>query len=525
MDFSFFRTNNKSGYKTNEKWVKKNYPNLYENIINHSNIPEISFKEKLVLYFLGIKERPKCVNCGSEIKFRNRLDKPYGEFCSIDCFNSNKEEMISRIKQSNNEKYGVNFYPQHEDFFAKVKITKKNNFGDENFVNVDKAKKTKLLLYGNENFVNVDKAKKTNLERYGVENVSNSEYFINLMSERYKLLYPNIDILTIDSKNVKSKCSKCGETTTINKQMFYERNKISQNVCLICNPIGQSNKSFQEIEISEFIKPYCDKIENNIKIDGIEVDIILNNKIGIEFNGLYWHNELFKDSDFHLNKTKVCNKNGIELIHIFEDEWKFKKNIVKSILLNKINKTPCRIFARKCEIKEIDSKICEKFLEENHIQGKVKSSIRLGAFFNEELVSVITFSKGRMFMGGKEYEWELNRFCNKINTSVVGIFSKFLKHVKEHYNLEKIVTYSDIRMFDGNLYEKNGFKKISQSKPNYWYILGDIRKHRFNYRKSILVKEGFDSEKTERQIMFERKIYRIYDCGNIRWEIDFKKNV
>jgi hypothetical protein len=68
------------------------------------------------------------------------------------------------------------------------------------------------------------------------------------------------------------------------------------------------------------------------------------------------------------------------------------------------------------------------------------------------------------------------------------------------------------------MYKNLGFDKISQSKPNYWYVINDIRHHRFNFRKGILVKQGFDENKTEKEIMLERKIYRIYDCGNIRWE-------
>jgi hypothetical protein len=122
-------------------------------------------------------------------------------------------------------------------------------------------------------------------------------------------------------------------------------------------------------------------------------------------------------------------------------------------------------------------------------------------------------------MGGKTNEWELNRFANKINISVIGAASKLLKYFIKNYKPVTLVSYSDIRLFNGNMYEKLGFKKISYSKPNYWYVINNIRKHRFNYRKSILVKEGFDENLTEKDIMFNRKIYRIYDCGNIRWEL------
>lgn len=40
-------------------------------------------------------------------------------------------------------------------------------------------------------------------------------------------------------------------------------------------------------------------------------------------------------------------------------------------------------------------------------------------------------------------------------------------------------------------------------------------------KSSILIKQGFDSNKTEREIMFERKYYRIYDCGTKRYELNY----
>jgi len=165
--------------------------------------------------------------------------------------------------------------------------------------------------------------------------------------------------------------------------------------------------------------------------------------------------------------------------------------------------------------------MAKKFLEDNHIQGNVNSKIKIGLFHNDELVSIMTFSKGRVIMGGKKDEWELNRFCNKLNTTVVGSASKLLNYFIKNHKPNKIISYSDIRLFDGKLYEKLNFNKISTSKPNYWYIIGDLRYYRFSFNKKKLIKDGYDPNKTEEQIMFDRKIYRIYDCGNVRWELTF----
>ncbi len=235
--------------------------------------------------------------------------------------------------------------------------------------------------------------------------------------------------------------------------------------------------------------------------------------LAIEFNGLYWHSEIYKDKNYHLNKTQQCEAKKIKLIHIFEDEWLFKKDIVKSRLINILGLTPNKIYARKTIIKEISPKESKEFLDFNHIQGNVNAKIKLGLYYDNELVSIMTFGKGRIIMGGNSNQYELLRFCNKLNTTVIGGADKLLKYFIKTYQPKEIISYADRRWSQGDLYEKLGFNFIHNSKPNYFYINQNIREYRFKYRKNILVKEGYDINKTERDIMLERKIYRIYDCG------------
>ena len=103
-------------------------------------------------------------------------------------------------------------------------------------------------------------------------------------------------------------------------------------------------------------------------LEGYEIDIYIQSfKIGIECDGLYWHNELHKSDNYHLRKSKKCAENGIRLIHIFEDEWLFKKDILKSMLNNMFGMTNNRIYARKCIFGEVSPKDRKKFLDENHV--------------------------------------------------------------------------------------------------------------------------------------------------------------
>ena len=190
------------------------------------------------------------------------------------------------------------------------------------------------------------------------------------------------------------------------------------------------------------------------------------------------------------------------------------------MILNKLGKTPNKIFARKTEIKEInDNKIIRDFLNKNHIQGFIGSKIKLGLFYNDELVSLMTFGELRKSLGqsDKKGSYELLRFCNKLNTSVVGGASKLFKYFINNFEFNEITSYADRSISNGNLYVSLGFNFEKYTSPNYYYIIDGVRKHRFGFRKDKLVKEGFDLTKTEIQIMSERKINRIYNSGNIKF--------
>lgn len=289
-------------------------------------------------------------------------------------------------------------------------------------------------------------------------------------------------------------------------------------------------KSENEDKICNFINSLNIKVEkhNRTIIKPNEIDIFLpEKKIGIEYDGLIWHSEKYKiDSQYHLNKTNKCNEQGVRLIHIFEDEFLEKENIVRSMLSNILGVTKNKIFARKCEIKEVPSKEANIFFSENHIQGKCRAKVYLGLYYNNELVSMMSFNNPRqMKKYNSDYDntWELIRFCNKLDTSVIGGASKLLKSFIVKINPSKIITYADKRWSNGNLYEKLGFTHTHDSKPNYFYVIGQHRENRFKYRKGELVKKGFSSDKSEHEIMLENKIYRIYDCGSMCFEMILNK--
>ena len=258
------------------------------------------------------------------------------------------------------------------------------------------------------------------------------------------------------------------------------------------------------------------KRDRNI-LNNLELAIYIpSKKIAIELNGLYFHSEIFHDSKYHLNKSLECQEKDISLIHIFEDEWKFKKDIVKSIINNRLGYITNKIYARKCVIKEVESNIAKQFLNDNHIQGFAASTHKLGLYYENNLVSLMTF--GYRTTNRKKH-FELIRFCNLLNTNVIGAASKLFKYFTNNYEYgDTITSYSDFRMFNGEMYRNLGFDYIHLTKPDYyWCNHGKTRLHKSNFTHKKLVGAGYDKNMTEIEIMHSRKYYRIWNCGLVKW--------
>lgn len=300
---------------------------------------------------------------------------------------------------------------------------------------------------------------------------------------------------------------------------------LSDNAIEVNKNMISSFNSKPQREIEDFITKELnlEVLVNSKKIlHGVEIDLYIPTlRIGIEYNGLYWHSEkMGKTINYHQSKTILADSEGVRLIHIFEDEWNNKQEIVKNRLRHILGKTKSRIYARKCLIKEINSTMKKDYLEGNHIQGNDNSTIKLGLFYNDILVGVMTFSSPRKSLGYNITDNNVYELVRFVSDNVIGGADKLLKHFIRNYKPNKIISYADRRWSRGELYEKLGFNLINTTKPNYWYTKDfRTREHRFNYRKDILVSKGFDINKTEREIMNELGYHRIYDCGSFKFEL------
>ncbi len=425
-----------------------------------------------------------------------------------------------------------------EFYRYRIIVSKNSNFSCSNKCSVAKRKETQLCRYGVDNYRKTDvckeRVKKTNLEKYGVINVFQSDaiknsikktnlekYGVNNISKSEE--YHSNTIIGKDNNYLKylgnyTSLFKCDHNFNHNFEItsdaYHFRVNNNTPLCTVCNPIGDS-KSIKEKVLYEYIKNiYSGDVISGYR-DGLEIDIYLPElKLGFEFNGLYHHSNKFKvNKNYHLDKTNHFKDRGIRIIHIWEDDYNNRLDIVRSQIKNLIGLSDEKIFARKCIIKILDRKISTKFLNDNHIQGHVNSSIKLGLYYQDELVSIMTFDS---FEGRKKMEdggWNLNRFCNKINTNVIGSASKLLSYFIKIYNPTRIVSYADKDWSIGNLYYTLGFDKKSESKPDYKYIVNKKRVHKSRYKKSKL-----NTTLTESKQMEINGINKVYDCGKIKFE-------
>ena len=418
-----------------------------------------------------------CDECGVEKSIQYKLYTSYGysngdyfcRKCKMKKNNLEKwvvenpfqlESVKEKSRKTNLEKFGVEFISQSTDI--KKKIRKKISELDKDSVN--------------------RKREVTNLEKWGVKNVSQSE--------------------EIKGKKEETNIKNWGSSNNKKAESF-RTVKWKTIICTECNPINK-HQSGKEILLLNYIKSiYSGEVVQNFRIERMEIDIYLPQlNLGFEFNGVWWHSDEYKRKSFHLDKTNFFTKREIKLIHIWEDDWDIKSDIIKSQIKNWLGLSN-RIWARNCHVKEVTVSDSIEFLNKNHIQGGIGSNLKLGLYYKNELISLMTFDnlegRKRMTTGN----WNINRFCNKLGSTVVGGASKIFKYFIKNYEVKRVISYSDKDWSTGGLYEKLNFTKISESSVDYKYVVDGKRVHKSNFK-------GIEKEIT---------YPKIWDCGKIKWEI------
>lgn len=532
----------------------------------HTNIAETKYKSAMIsasLIFLDMEVPPCCTKCGGVVEFVSKTKSsesrttPYGgwrDFCSSRCMRTSdkikeqksktysnnkpshkkrpplsKQELLNQKKktiESNLERYGVEWYSQLE--------TRRSHLSENNPFKLgevkEKSKKTMLSKYGHEHALQSkeirDKIAETLLERYGVDNVSKLPQNKIKLTERCRTHYDPkfIEVLQEDLKGLReyllSIATKEDTRRTLADKIGCSVSKLNAFMRIGgCSDMFVGSPSFSsfEKEVLYFIKTLDEDVIRSDRtiLNGKEIDIVSHkHKIGIECNGVYHHSEdMGKDELYHVTKTNRANEQGYKLFHVLDSDWYNKTEIVKSMLSSVFGANKRKIAARKCTIRYVPKDECERFLEENHLQGHAQSSIRLGLYHEEELVSVMTFGKPRY---NKSYQYELIRSCHLKNTTVQGGVTKLFQHFIKTHNPTNVICYSD-RFLGGLEPSYSLFMKLENVTPPSWrgfYKSDYTPMHRSNFMKHKLSKmDGFDPERTALENMRILGIGRIWDCG------------
>jgi len=504
----------------------------------------------------GICDNEGCTN---ETSFK-RINQGYAGYCSKACTSRSSKikakskatmlknfgvehalqskDIRSKMEEKNIIKHGVKNVFQSEEIKNKIKESNNKNFGVDypmqNKAILKKSVETNLKVYGverpSQNKTIQNKIENTNMFRYNVKSTLQNKDTIDKINRTKRVHQWDIFLLLLKGKSI---------YPIFNKDFYLDGKAPFKYYCKICNKgffrdtynadrvycgclkkrSKYEDEIIKELEFFYFKKITPNRIFVNENKKRFECDIFIPDiNFGIEFHGLYPHCEENKDSKYHQEKYLFFKELGIEIVQVFENEWKTQKEIVLSIIFNKIKINNNSIYARKCEIKDITDSEYKKFLIKNHIQGYATASIRLGLFFKDELILVTSFGKSRF---NKNYQYELIRSCNKINTTVTGGFSKLLNHFEKIYNPDNIISYIDLRYFNGLSYTINGFEIITMNRPNYKYFHKNEKMlylyHKSNFRKEKMRKlfENYNENLTEHENMLNNKYLRIYDAGTL----------
>ena len=424
---------------------------------------------------------------------------------------SQNPEIKAKIVKTNLERYGATAFTATAEGKERIQQTNFEHYGVSNPMQDQsikaKAEQTNLKRYGCANPAQSDAVKGkiicTLKGRYGVPNISSAS--VKHFDTYNDAEYVRDNFVSQGCFNTKAYAEYYGVTVAMANRQHHK---------LLPEIPFQAGSSEAERLLFESI-PVKGKISHDRNlIPPYELDIVIPEfKLAIEYNGAFWHSNRFKDKNYHLRKTQACHSKGYTLLHIFEFE---RQDIWASIIKAKLGLNQ-RIYARKCTVTELSASDARNFCVNNHLQGYANASVRLGLMYQGRVVQVMTFAKPRF---NHSYDFELLRLCSLQGYTVIGGASKLLKAFTDAYH-GSIITYADLRLSKGDVYQRLGFTLKGCTQPGYLYA-GERILSRYQCQKHKLRHlSGYSDTKTEEQIMLEHGYHRVYDCGNLVYVKDY----
>lgn len=477
---------------------------------------------------------PICEGCKTSLTTKNwkpfltenqRSDKNktsgYTLYCGRSCsykFGSKQES----YKKTCVEKYGVDHPMKSQKIIEKVRLTNIEKYGMEwpNAWDSEKFKANLTKKYGVEKVRHIPSVHKNTIESIADSTTENLPFKIAELEKLFDTkcltdlseLGKIYRVYDIDFKWQ----HECGATYLSN---------ISERGIRAC-PSCWSGTSRGEQGIADFIRSLDIEIVQRTKkiIPPREIDIWLpSKKIAIEYDGTYWHSAKFESEKRCMEKIKLCENMGIQLITIQEHLWVNSPELVKSRLKSILQISSIKISGRQTKLIEIDHVTSSVFLKENHLQGSARANSHYALTYNDEIVMVATFAKSRW---NKHATWELIRMATKQNITVRGGASKLISAFKNTHE-GKIISYADRCWSTGNVYNKLGFMFSHNSDPSYWWIHHRFGAYsRYQTQKSKLEKllqninKSFNPDFSETINMEMAGFIKLYDRGNSVWISD-----
>lgn len=303
----------------------------------------------------------------------------------------------------------------------------------------------------------------------------------------------------------KAECPLC------DREFFPRWSAIRNGISLTCGCVTSRISSAQK-QIYDYLVGIGVSAELEFKIDGLSYDVAVpDRKLVIEYQGLRWHSRE-KSAGKDARKYENAKSSGWDFISIFEDEWVRSRAKVEMLLRNRLVRgNPKSVRPKNCRVEKIHWKIADPFYEENHYIGKCRSAVNYGVFYQERLVACVSFKDPTR---QSEHDWELVRMVSDPKFRVHGIWSHIMKRFIQEYDPKSIVSFSDNRLFNGEVYRKIGFEFDGDVRPDYYWVKRDKRHHKSSLRKTA---EEKLTGKTEVELREEQGYRRIWDLGKKRW--------
>jgi hypothetical protein len=435
---------------------------------------------KLVCFICDYCREPNTKNYKFYMKQRDVIKK---DSCANTACRYKKREEISLVT------HGVKNSAQRQEIRDKIRDTNTDRLQSEEFKN--QAKQTNLLKYGNIFPMQVkeisNKQKATIQDRYGVDNIMKYEDTAKEAAKKMKQTKINKGIIKIYEGKTRPEIAR--EIGFSRSQFGKLVNQYGFEEAVKMEPFKTKLEKNFEIFLQQHNINYESQFRINKKIADFKIDNLL-----IEVDGLYWHSDAAKiDPNYHINKKQSYEQSGYDSLFFREDELRDKFKIVKSVVLNKLNKCK-RIFARKCELVSLDDKTADNYFETNHLMGKGRGQT-LALKKDDRIVAALRVKRSK----GNVYE--VSRFCNILEHSVAGAFSKLLKYSIKKYNPESIFTFIDRRYGKGDYLASLGFEYIHVY-PSFRWTDGFETFHRLKFPGN----SGYD-----------HNLFKIYDCGQAKY--------